>query len=77
MGKILKWKHFSSNDNGAETHSRLEWRQRSLKLWCDQLKRLKFDIKLLVSTRENVRLTKQHTSVAQLYYSVFSPDDVG
>ena len=36
----------------TETYSRLKLRQRRLKLWCDQLKWLVFDIKLLVSTAE-------------------------
>lgn len=38
----------------TETYSRLKLRQRGLKLWCDQLKWLIFDIKLLVSTVENI-----------------------
>lgn len=40
----------------TETYSRLKFRQRRLKLWCDQLKLLVFDIKLLVSTAENILL---------------------
>lgn len=38
------------------TYSRLELRQRGLKLRRDQLKRLIFDIKLLVSTAENMTI---------------------
>ena len=40
----------------TKTHSGLELRQRRLKLRRDQLKRLVFDIKLLVGTAENINI---------------------
>lgn len=48
--KISVKSFVQKNPRGKKTHSRLKLRQRSFKLRCNQLQRLSFHIKLLVST---------------------------
>ncbi len=58
--ELYVWeKHWLGKECKTETYSRLKLRQRGLKLWCDQLKWLIFDIKLLVSTAENILAIKK------------------
>lgn len=47
-------KHWLGQEYRTETYSRLKLRQRGLELRSDQLKRLMFDIELLVSTAESI-----------------------